>query len=149
MNEWISVKDRLPESDGSYIAHSGKSGKVFTAHFWARDKIWSGRNLNLTITHWMPMPEPPKVKGNAPMTLEELRKMDGKPAYFRFGDGTCGYAVVSCDEGRLVLYGPSFEEDHTYPDEDFINMEMDNDPHGHFGLHMLGWRAYRYKPEEE
>ena len=58
--QWISVKDRLPESSGSYIVYSGKSGTVFTAHFWARDNRWSGRSLNLTITHWMPLPEPPK-----------------------------------------------------------------------------------------
>ena len=57
---WISVKDRLPESSGSYIVCSGKSRTVFTAHFWARDNRWSGRSLNLTITHWMPLPEPPK-----------------------------------------------------------------------------------------
>ncbi len=59
--QWISVKDRLPESSGSYIVYSGKSGTVFTAHFWARDNRWSGRSLNLTITHWMPLPEPPET----------------------------------------------------------------------------------------
>lgn len=57
---WISVKDRLPDKDGSYIVHSGRSGTVFAAHFWARDNRWSGRGLNLNITHWMPLPDPPK-----------------------------------------------------------------------------------------
>lgn len=57
---WISVKDKLPDRDGSYIVHSGKSGAVFTAHFWARDGHWSGRSLDLNVTHWMPLPEPPK-----------------------------------------------------------------------------------------
>ena len=57
---WIRVIDTLPEKDGSYIVYSGKSGKVFTAHFWARDNHWSGRSLDLTVTHWMPLPLPPK-----------------------------------------------------------------------------------------
>lgn len=41
--QWISVKDRLPDEGGSYIVHSGASGKVFTAHYWTRDRRWSGR----------------------------------------------------------------------------------------------------------
>ena len=60
MSEWISVKDRLPEKDGSYIVHSGASGKVYTAHFWERNRRWSGRGINSNVTYWMPLPEPPK-----------------------------------------------------------------------------------------
>ena len=56
---WISAADRLPEKDGSYIVCSGKSGAVFTAHFWAQSKAWSGRSNGKYITHWMPLPEPP------------------------------------------------------------------------------------------
>lgn len=29
-----------------------------------------------------------------------------------------------------------------------LTLEMQDDPYGHFGLHLLGWRAYRQKPEE-
>lgn len=56
---WIRTRDRLPEKDGSYIVCSGKSGAVFTAHFWAQSKAWSGRSNGKYITHWMPLPEPP------------------------------------------------------------------------------------------
>lgn len=56
---WISVKDRLPERDGSYIVHSSKSGSVFVAHFWAGHRRWSQKSHNKYITHWMPLPEPP------------------------------------------------------------------------------------------
>lgn len=57
--QWISVKDRLPDEGGSYIVHSGASGKVFTAHYWPRDRRWSGRGINLNVTHWMPLPAEP------------------------------------------------------------------------------------------
>lgn len=55
---WIRVRDRLPNKDGSYIVRSEFSNKVYTAHFWARSREWSGRNPY--VTHWMPLPEPPK-----------------------------------------------------------------------------------------
>lgn len=57
--DWISTSDRLPETDGSYIVHSSKSGAVYTAHFWTSDKRWSGSSRHLFISHWMPLPEPP------------------------------------------------------------------------------------------
>ena len=31
-------------------------------------------------------------------------------------------------------------------DTDFLNMEY-NDPAGNFGLHVLGWRVFRRKPQ--
>lgn len=62
-NEWISVDERLPEKDGSYLVHSGKSNAVYAAHFWKRDGRWSGKSINLFITHWQPLPEPPTKEG--------------------------------------------------------------------------------------
>lgn len=60
MNEWISVKDRLPEKIGTYLAWiispgTGK-GEVFPVEF-RRKKFVTGWKL----THWMPLPEPPKA----------------------------------------------------------------------------------------
>lgn len=63
-NEWISVEERLPEKDGSYLVHSGKSNTVYAAHFGKRDGRWSGKSKNLFITHWMPMPELPERSNN-------------------------------------------------------------------------------------
>lgn len=84
---------------------------------------------------------------NKPLTLDELLKMDGELAYFQFGDGECGYAVISTDRFRDIgLDAPDVILDHRVPDKNFLNMEHD-DPDGHFGLHLLGWRAYRQKPE--
>ena len=82
-----------------------------------------------------------------PLTLEQLRERDGKSAYFQFGDGADGNAVIEWQsESGFVLYGP-VADDHDEPDVVFINMEY-NDPDGHFGLHLLGWRAYDYPPKE-
>ena len=61
-NEWISIDDRLPEKDGKYIVHN-KSGMVFQAKYYSCPKTWGMRDKGSHITHWMPMPEPPKMKG--------------------------------------------------------------------------------------
>ena len=54
---WIPVTERLPELGQEVIVFSGGvvEGSVFAYHFWNKDfQSW------LHITHWMPMPEPPK-----------------------------------------------------------------------------------------
>jgi len=58
-NKWISVKDRLPEKSGDYIAYT-KDGIVWP-YFFCGD-IWEdalGFSTE-TVTHWMPLPEPPR-----------------------------------------------------------------------------------------
>ncbi len=77
-----------------------------------------------------------------PLTLEELVEMDGQPVWVEFGDGESGWAVLELISplAGFILHGANTEE----PDPDFLNMEY-NDPDGHHGLHLLGWRAYRNK----
>lgn len=53
---WIPMSDRHPPADGSYIIHTAK-GAVCTAHYWGREKRFSGRGIQ--ATHWMPLPKPP------------------------------------------------------------------------------------------
>ena len=95
---------------------------------------------------------------NEPLTIEEILKMNGKPVWCQTGDGYEGWALVIVDkyqDGGHYLY--LFSDDLTRdginecfePDEDFINLKFSDDPDGHFGLHVLGWRAYRYKPTGE
>lgn len=70
MNEWISVKDRLPEdgelvlviADGEY-----ENTKLVGAYQLADYSEGEGFILsefpfaeNITVSHWMPLPEPPK-----------------------------------------------------------------------------------------
>ena len=83
MNGWISVEDRLPETqpntDGIACAVVCSIGNVYRARYMhdvddgIDTKYWSEFNvnyyngkecenyeINAKITHWMPLPEPPK-----------------------------------------------------------------------------------------
>ena len=61
---WVSVDDRLPEKNGVYITFCDDEG-VFSALYergrkqseWTDD--YEGY-LDFDVTHWMPLPEPPK-----------------------------------------------------------------------------------------
>jgi hypothetical protein len=61
-SEWISVKDRLPEESGRYLVYA-KEGEREThrtiAPFHKAFHL-SGRMAYWKVTHWMPLPEPPK-----------------------------------------------------------------------------------------
>jgi len=61
--EWISVEDRLPEDNETVLVTNGQRVK----------EVWFGQRTKLdrphfmfttmplhTITHWMPLPKPPK-----------------------------------------------------------------------------------------
>lgn len=64
MSEWISVKDRMPES------HYGESDNVLVVDEIGIRKIlcfdggcWcypTGETYGRNVTHWMPLPELPK-----------------------------------------------------------------------------------------
>ncbi len=66
--EWISVKDRIPKRDELVLVY-GEDG-VFRAYTDAHDKFpswqcspigsYAGDGCVFGITHWMPLPEPPK-----------------------------------------------------------------------------------------
>lgn len=56
---WISVDDRLPEEEGTYIVAT-KNGGVTMTHYHKNHNRFSSTRLNKLITHWMYRPEPPK-----------------------------------------------------------------------------------------
>ena len=82
VQEWISVKDRLPEEDGTYLtalnhhfgAHQGvsirkfaKDGETVDEYELAGQKyVWYFYDIEYgyvptdSVTHWMTMPQPPK-----------------------------------------------------------------------------------------
>lgn len=66
--EWISVEDRLPERSGDYLTYH-EHGNCGVIYYNADIKLWNVyysddvRNAIRSITHWMPLPEAPKMKG--------------------------------------------------------------------------------------
>ena len=85
---WISVKDRMPpethsmffklygtpkwrdamwkeESDHVLVAIAFEDGSQFVTSGYTQDGKWHtgiSKMLPYTVTHWMPLPEPPEVK---------------------------------------------------------------------------------------
>lgn len=75
-SEWISVEERLPEKDGCYITYTnakGSSNGVIAQSLVTRTirgiKVrrweWQTKISPWIVTHWMPLPEAPKMKGGA------------------------------------------------------------------------------------
>ena len=64
--KWISVEERLPEKDAMYLVHQPelsydnirvtffRTGEKYYEYMWKRH-----------YSHWMPLPEAPKMKGGA------------------------------------------------------------------------------------
>ena len=66
---WIPVKERLPEKSGNYLT-AFEDGTVMAVNEFMHPRDWltkEGRKANPNgkwywggVTHWMPLPEPPK-----------------------------------------------------------------------------------------
>lgn len=77
VQEWVSVKDRLPDENGRYLAVKeriapdklgGNRTDIIILRFFVDDgfKIpthipdWINKEINEEVTHWMPIPKPPE-----------------------------------------------------------------------------------------
>ena len=66
VQEWIPVDDRFPEDDSDVLAYSsiGEESRIYPACY--SNGVWFDCVFNApvtdTTTHWMPMPQPPKVE---------------------------------------------------------------------------------------
>ena len=61
--EWISVDERLPDENGVFLVSLKESGYENLVYFDVRpyaDGEWRNLPDKLTVSHWMPLPEPPK-----------------------------------------------------------------------------------------
>ncbi len=76
----------------------------------------------------------------APLTLDELREMDGEPVWCIDGGGCERWGLVNADVIIEVIGSDSEALEGV-----FYNMMGD----GNIGLHPLGWIAYRHKPSKE
>ena len=64
IQEWIPVSERLPEKDDKVLAVVKEDGYNRIAFVFYEDRRWwdcfyDGFH-NINVTHWMPLPEPPK-----------------------------------------------------------------------------------------
>ena len=62
--EWVSVKDRLPEESGIYVvtANDGHAQRVSFVQWQKKNRMWNltGARSYWRVTHWQPLPQPPK-----------------------------------------------------------------------------------------
>lgn len=69
-NEWVSVEERLPEN-GQIVLFHQKDGFIYCAEYFAGNALmspgwfidndcWDAKE----VTHWMPLPAPPKKEHN-------------------------------------------------------------------------------------
>ena len=67
VQEWISVDDRLPENSGLYLviekhwldgSLGTKIAKWNTVDWFTADR--KSKEITPRVTHWMPLPKPPK-----------------------------------------------------------------------------------------
>ena len=74
---WISVEERLPETEGDYLVWNKEKKKIEIRFFYRLPphypveshpeiREYFGNFADYKrITHWMPLPEPPQMKGGA------------------------------------------------------------------------------------
>lgn len=73
VQDWISIKDRLPQKTDCYLVMRsfGVTGEREVAVFTYSEYLFPGKNMfsrcgendvfyNNSVTHWMPLPKPPK-----------------------------------------------------------------------------------------
>lgn len=63
--KWIPITDRLPEEVGKYLVcgrRRGKQTEIWVCEFMTLGflKGWANNAANPCVSHWMPLPEPPK-----------------------------------------------------------------------------------------
>lgn len=63
--KWVSVKDRLPKDGQDVLAYlnDGEETRIAPCHYF--NGVWFDSVMNCVavlqdVTHWMPLPEPPK-----------------------------------------------------------------------------------------
>lgn len=116
-NEWVSVEDEIPSDDDDGLEFfcmtnaTGKCGGVLPLEWevaTVRGKTvrrwkWRSRISPWAVTHWMKRPAPPGENNNVPtkapnepLTLEQLREMDGEPVWV---EDVKHWALIDIEKG--------------------------------------------------
>ena len=64
-SEWISVEERLPEVRQRVLLYSYHDGVNTGYRADEIGRFYVDKSYPYRPTHWMPLPEPPKMKGGA------------------------------------------------------------------------------------
>lgn len=158
-NEWVSVENAMPPEHKPVLCiASGRPkpnimledayqlGSWNKADGWIIDEYLDWEDAD--VSWWMPLPEPPgKEKAitalsrpNEPLTLEELREMDGEPVWCKWLlpedraiEQGKWFIVISGDEAGLEIKRPAEYGCHFCKIDDYGKT----------------WLAYRRSPEGE
>ncbi len=77
---WIPVSERLPEAGENNYLTLSPSGEVFIMcfnEFWYSPFDENGDESVISVTHWMPLPEPPEEGTRSPGNYRNWRKRMG------------------------------------------------------------------------
>lgn len=69
-SKWISVDDALPKNDDRVLVCGVRNG-ITVCRYWENSgygghlqyMFFTNKQNPITVTHWMPLPKPPEVKG--------------------------------------------------------------------------------------
>ena len=102
MNEWISVKDRLPEKHEYVLVYRKSEGKrsVNLGYFHPKDEWFTTDGVGYP-THWMPLPDPPAPP--KPREFWRWEDKDGRLQSIHENKAGCEYWHVE-SAGRAVLF---------------------------------------------
>lgn len=80
MNEWISVKDRLPCLN-DYVLVLTNENEVLVAYYLGERAGYQNRNpyapwRDGLVSYWMPLPEPPRVEQKGPFRAVNRNGID-------------------------------------------------------------------------
>lgn len=73
MNKWISLKNKLPDNEEIFLVYRGEAkDPEIELGWWNKNKKkfeyydneYYGYKID-DVTHWMPLPEPPKESDNS------------------------------------------------------------------------------------
>ena len=70
MMEWISVKDRLPPEYVKVMCYLEDGDYTVGYLFDKEENEWNLQSDVGTVTHWMPLPEPPVEKTKEELEIE-------------------------------------------------------------------------------